>query len=171
MLLGFISILLTVFQAQIVKICVPVDTMTHFPPCSLSSEEADAAPEGHGRHLLAEATSGGYCAAKDKIPLLSVESLHHLHIFIFVLAIVHVTFSVLTIVFGGAKCKQWEDAIAKEVAIALKINSVHSKRKLLGIHENIGVLRYSDHFSSGVYLCRINNKEELQRFYVAANGN
>ncbi|KAL8157962.1 phospholipase D zeta 1-like isoform X2 [Apium graveolens] len=40
----------------------------------------------------------------------------------------------------------------KEVALALKINSMYSKRKLLGIHENIRVLRYPDHFSSGVYL-------------------
>ncbi|KAL6563556.1 hypothetical protein OROGR_002515 [Orobanche gracilis] len=117
MLLGFISILLTVFQSRIVKICVPIDTMKHFLPCSLPSEESDAAPEGHGRRLLAEATSGGYCASKDKVPLLSLEALHHLHIFIFVLAIVHVTFSVLTVVFGGAKIrqwKQWEDAIAED---------------------------------------------------------
>ncbi|XP_017975443.1 PREDICTED: phospholipase D zeta 1 [Theobroma cacao] len=40
----------------------------------------------------------------------------------------------------------------KEVALALKINSVYSKRKLLGIHENVRVLRYPDHFSTGVYL-------------------
>lgn len=40
----------------------------------------------------------------------------------------------------------------KEVALALKINSVYSKRKLLTIHENVRVLRYPDHFSSGVYL-------------------
>lgn len=40
----------------------------------------------------------------------------------------------------------------KEVALALKINCVYSKRKLLGIHENIRVLRYPDHFSTGVYL-------------------
>ncbi|KAK4405516.1 Phospholipase D zeta 1 [Sesamum angolense] len=40
----------------------------------------------------------------------------------------------------------------QEVALALKINSVHSKRKLLSIHENIRVLRYPDHFSTGVYL-------------------
>ncbi|PIN08802.1 Phospholipase D1 [Handroanthus impetiginosus] len=40
----------------------------------------------------------------------------------------------------------------KEVAWALKINSDYSKRRLLGIHENIRVLRYPDHFSSGVYL-------------------
>lgn len=40
----------------------------------------------------------------------------------------------------------------KEVALALKINSVYSKRKLLDIHENIKVLRYPDHFAAGVYL-------------------
>ncbi|XP_057488567.1 phospholipase D zeta 1-like isoform X1 [Actinidia eriantha] len=40
----------------------------------------------------------------------------------------------------------------KELALALKINSVYSKKKLLGIHENVKVLRYPDHFSSGVYL-------------------
>ncbi|XP_072958670.1 phospholipase D zeta 1-like isoform X2 [Typha angustifolia] len=40
----------------------------------------------------------------------------------------------------------------KEVAIALKINSVYSKRRLLNIHENVKVLRYPDHVSTGVYL-------------------
>ncbi|PKA48394.1 Phospholipase D p1 [Apostasia shenzhenica] len=40
----------------------------------------------------------------------------------------------------------------KEVAVALKINSGRSKRRLSCIHENVKVLRYPDHFSSGVYL-------------------
>ncbi|XP_062081905.1 phospholipase D zeta 1-like [Humulus lupulus] len=40
----------------------------------------------------------------------------------------------------------------KEVAIALKINSSYSQRKLLNTHENVKVLRYPDHLSSGVYL-------------------
>ncbi|KAM0954475.1 putative phospholipase D [Dioscorea sansibarensis] len=40
----------------------------------------------------------------------------------------------------------------KEVALALKINSVYSKQRLLDIHENVKVLRYPDHFSTGVYL-------------------
>lgn len=40
----------------------------------------------------------------------------------------------------------------KEVALALKINSVYSKRRLLDIHENVKVLRFPDHFSTGVYL-------------------
>ncbi|KAK9200399.1 hypothetical protein WN944_015596 [Citrus x changshan-huyou] len=52
-----------------------------------------------------------------KVPLLSITALHHLHIFIFVLAVVHVTFCALTILFGGAKIrkwKQWEDSASKE---------------------------------------------------------
>lgn len=40
----------------------------------------------------------------------------------------------------------------KEVSMALKINSNYSKRRLQGIHENIKVLRWPDHFSSGIYL-------------------
>ncbi|XP_031486451.1 phospholipase D zeta 1-like isoform X2 [Nymphaea colorata] len=40
----------------------------------------------------------------------------------------------------------------KEVPLALKINSVYSKRRLLSIHENVKVLRYPDHFSTGIYL-------------------
>ncbi|ONK63092.1 uncharacterized protein A4U43_C07F11340 [Asparagus officinalis] len=42
----------------------------------------------------------------------------------------------------------------KEVAIALKINSIYSKQRLLNIHENVKVLHYPDHFSTRVYLCK-----------------
>ncbi|KAL3328201.1 hypothetical protein AABB24_035705 [Solanum stoloniferum] len=135
MLLGFISLLLTVLQSSIVKICVPKDVVMHLLPCSLSEAPSHASPESqHHRRLLAEeeaAAAGGYCTAKHKVPLLSLEALHHLHIFIFVLAIVHVTFSLLTVVFGGAKIRQWkhwEDSIAKanyETAHVLKPRVTH----------------------------------------------
>lgn len=39
----------------------------------------------------------------------------------------------------------------KEVSIALKINSLYSKRRLLNIHENVRVLRYPDHLATGIY--------------------
>ncbi|WOK96099.1 phospholipase D zeta 1-like isoform X1 [Canna indica] len=39
----------------------------------------------------------------------------------------------------------------KEVPLALKINSAYSKRRLLNIHENVKVLRYPDHLSTGIY--------------------
>ncbi|KAK1428567.1 hypothetical protein QVD17_17404 [Tagetes erecta] len=120
MLLGFISLLLTVFQSRIVKLCVKESLTKHLLPCSLSDKKEASHPKLEGtshsiRHLLAKEV--GYCAAKNQVPLLSVEALHHLHIFIFILAVVHVVFSVLTVVFGGAKIrkwKQWEEAVTKD---------------------------------------------------------
>ncbi|KAA8548972.1 hypothetical protein F0562_000656 [Nyssa sinensis] len=58
----------------------------------------------------------------------------------------------------------------KEVALALKINSVYSKRKLLCIHENIRVLRYPDHFSSGVYLWSHHEKLVIVDYQIAFIG-
>lgn len=40
---------------------------------------------------------------QGKVPLLSLEALHHLHIFIFVLAVVHVVFCVVTMILGGVR--------------------------------------------------------------------
>ena len=40
---------------------------------------------------------------QGKVPLLSEEALHQLHIFIFVLAVAHVFFSATTMLLGGAK--------------------------------------------------------------------
>lgn len=56
---------------------------------------------------------------------------------------------------NNTECTTWLQIyvlLYKEVALALKINSVYSKKRLLSIHENVRVLRYPDHFSSGVYL-------------------
>ncbi|XP_021842834.2 MLO-like protein 1 [Spinacia oleracea] len=123
MLLGFISLMLTVLQGAISKICISEKYVKHMLPCSLKEKESAALSTtehfGRFRRFLSEAagSQSAYCARKHKVPFLSVEGLHHLHIFIFVLAVVHVTFSVLTVVFGGARIRQWkrwEDAIAKE---------------------------------------------------------
>ncbi|KAK8713085.1 hypothetical protein V6N13_148311 [Hibiscus sabdariffa] len=121
MLLGFISLLLTVFQSAISKICMSKELQRAMLPCKVEEDDED---EEHGvsggtRHLL---SSGGtnavrYCGTKNKVPLMSIEALHNLHIFIFILAIVHVTFSVLTVTFGGLKIqkwKKWEEEITKE---------------------------------------------------------
>ncbi|KAL4558473.1 hypothetical protein LXL04_036674 [Taraxacum kok-saghyz] len=122
MLLGFISLLLSVCQDRIVKICVNEPTMEHFLPCSLEDKKKMINPKSKHpstiRQLLEnKEKTAGYCAMKNKVPLLSGEALHHLHIFIFILALVHVTFSVLTILFGGFKIrqwKQWETCIREE---------------------------------------------------------
>ncbi|GER54598.1 MLO-like protein [Striga asiatica] len=185
MLLGFISLMLTVFQGRIVKICVPHDIMVHLLPCSLPSEssggnESNTSPEakGHNRRLLAEKAAGDMdyrimvklkekmlfaLPYLDKVPLLSLEAVHHLHIFIFVLAIVHVTFSVLTVVFGGAKIRQWkrwEDAIAKDnydTTHALKPQVTHVqehdfiKKRFLGLGKQSAILGWLHSFFKQFY--------------------
>ncbi|KAJ0792359.1 hypothetical protein HanOQP8_Chr01g0017191 [Helianthus annuus] len=78
MLLGFISLLLTVSQSRLVKICVKESLTKHLLPCSLSHKKEASSNKGyeatsHIRHLLAEeATTLGYCASK-------VTNLDHTH--------------------------------------------------------------------------------------------
>ncbi|KAG2722371.1 hypothetical protein I3760_02G125500 [Carya illinoinensis] len=115
MLLGFISLLLTVLQNRIAKICIPEKLASKWLPCEKKEESSsttahfqtllDSFIPGTARRLLAEA-SASTCAT-GKVPLLSTTALHHLHIFIFVLAVVHVAFCALTILLGGAKIHQW----------------------------------------------------------------
>ncbi|KAK4270037.1 hypothetical protein QN277_023124 [Acacia crassicarpa] len=138
MLLGFISLLLTVTQNGITKICVRPGLTRHMLPCK-EGEKSETATKSHFqsffsspdisgtvRRLLAEgsSSSSSYCGRKHKVPLLSLEAIHHLHIFIFVLAVVHVTYCVLTVFFGGLKIRQWkhwEDSIAKDNYDAQKV--------------------------------------------------
>ncbi|XP_051118253.1 MLO-like protein 1 [Andrographis paniculata] len=120
MLLGFISLLLTVLQNAIAKICIPKHFYDHWLPCNKHTAKTAVSHFSFpvGRRLLAAASdSAGYCDAKGKAPLLSLKALHDLHIFIFVLAVSHVVFSALTILFGGLKIQQWkkwEDSIEKK---------------------------------------------------------
>ncbi|KAH6558875.1 hypothetical protein KP509_1Z041100, partial [Ceratopteris richardii] len=58
----------------------------------------------------------------------------------------------------------------KELALALKINSLYSKRRLLMIHENVKVLRYPNHFASGVYLWSHHEKIIIVDHYVCFIG-
>ncbi|KAJ4747953.1 MLO-like protein [Rhynchospora pubera] len=91
MLLGFISLLLTVSQGLISNICVPKMVSSRMLPCK---EEAIKPSNAVGNES---------CPKGGEVPLLSLEALHQLHIFIFVLAVVHVVFCATTMVLGGAK--------------------------------------------------------------------
>ncbi|CAK9328526.1 unnamed protein product [Citrullus colocynthis] len=187
MLLGFISLLLTVFQGTISKLCVPESLTEHLLPCDLKdkAKAEHGSPSGEtgssttthfqtffvssisgtARRLLSEgsASQTGYCAKKNKVPLLSLEALHHLHIFIFILAIVHVTFCVLTVVFGGLKIRQWkhwEDSIAKEnydteQVLKPKVTHVHQhafiKDHFLGFGKDSALLGWLHSFLKQFY--------------------
>ncbi|KAK3022433.1 hypothetical protein RJ639_047663 [Escallonia herrerae] len=121
MLLGFISLLLTVGQGPISNICIPKKVGATWHPCNKEEEgkrnkSDDSEDEGRRRRLLALSNmgSGGVrrvlaaagedkCAAKGKVPFVSADGIHQLHIFIFVLAVFHVLYCVLTMALGRAK--------------------------------------------------------------------
>ncbi|XP_056161317.1 MLO-like protein 1 [Syzygium oleosum] len=114
MLLGFISLLLAVFQTRIGKICISDRLANSWLPCKKPNSSSTvasfttssfASSGARGRRLLAEA-SDTYCSKNGKVPLLSVEALHHLDIFIFVLATFHVVLCVLKVLLGYAKIRQ-----------------------------------------------------------------
>ncbi|XP_048127344.1 MLO-like protein 15 [Rhodamnia argentea] len=124
MLLGFISLLLAVFQTRIGKICIPERLANEWLPCkrrdssSATARFADFFPSAgtRGRRLLAEASaSTDFCSEKGKVPLLTAEALHHLDIFLFVLATFHVILCVFKILLGYKKIHQWRDVADLEV--------------------------------------------------------
>lgn len=180
MLLGFISLLLTVFQSNINEICIEKHKTDDWLPCKKKSADTKTTAHfqtttaffssllpggGSGRRLLAEASaSAGYCEKKGKAPLLSLTALHHLHIFIFALAVSHVIFSALTILFSSIKIRQWknwEDAIQKkqeydpEEALQTKFTHVQDhdfiRDHFLGVGKDSAVLGWVDAFFKQFY--------------------
>ncbi|GLJ39967.1 hypothetical protein SUGI_0817660 [Cryptomeria japonica] len=129
MLLGFISLLLTVGQQLISKICISKKIAYSMLPCdkkedSDSESKTDPRDENHRkllwtsmssnqevpwRRVLASPAGGvDHCTQKGMYPLVSQSGMHQLHIFIFILAILHVFYSVLTMALGRAKMRQWK---------------------------------------------------------------
>ncbi|XP_057781219.1 MLO-like protein 1 [Salvia miltiorrhiza] len=164
MLLGFISLLLTVFQDRISTICIAQHLTYDWLPCKKVKDEDDGdGGAGHRRLLAAASDAPGHCELKGKAPLLSLKALHDLHIFIFVLAVVHVVFSALTILFGSLQIRQWkhwEDAIQKKEADPeqgqqAKVTHIHQhdfiRGRFLGIGKDLALLSWVHSFFKQFY--------------------
>ncbi|KAL1533398.1 MLO-like protein 9 [Salvia divinorum] len=162
MVLGFISLLLTFRQTYITEVCIPEKISRTMLPCEFKEEPYE---EGGGsdakapsqkaalrRRLLSfeqRMLAGGGDSAKGCddgfVPLISVSALHHLHIFIFFLAVFHVFYSAITMMLGRLKIrgwKDWERQIAEETdgtsGISALVYDKRKERKLmlqdLGLH-------------------------------------
>ncbi|CAN1781666.1 MLO protein homolog 1 [Linum perenne] len=136
MLMGFISLLLTAGTRAIPKICISPKLGRTMLPCSTGvdddhSYKDDGGGEGERRKLLSfddfhgnswhrmlAGAEGGadYCSSKGKVPLISVTGVHQLHIFVFVLAVFHILYCVITMTLGRAKVaffRQFSGSITK----------------------------------------------------------
>lgn len=128
MLLGFVSLLLTVGQSLISNICIPTSVAATWHPCS-KVEEENLTPDtaegdssrrrlllalseyhsgGGARRSLAGSESQDKCAAKGKVAFVSKDGIHQLHIFIFVLALSHVLYCIITLALSKAKMRRWK---------------------------------------------------------------
>nr|DAD39183.1 TPA_asm: hypothetical protein HUJ06_013506 [Nelumbo nucifera] len=123
MILGFISLLLTFGQIYIAKVCIPEHFANTMLPCPYRAgglahgaedgeHKTESAGEGHHRKLLwneRRILSGGgdYKCMEGYEPLISINGLHQLHIFIFFLAVFHVVYSCATMALGRLKIRGW----------------------------------------------------------------
>ncbi|XP_057781776.1 MLO-like protein 3 [Salvia miltiorrhiza] len=119
MQLGFMSLILTVTQRSISKICIANEAADYMLPCRRQSQtkttqhlnKSQFQPH-HQRLLLAAASapsnSSDYCESKGKTSVMSVEGMNQLNIFIFVLAAMQIVYSLATMGLGRAKMKKWK---------------------------------------------------------------
>ncbi|KAF2565610.1 hypothetical protein F2Q68_00025639 [Brassica cretica] len=142
MLMGFISLLLTIGQNYISQICISESIAASMRPCSKSEELKEYPPknkdtgndegdeENSGRKLLELVESfiprrslatKGYdkCAEKGKVAFVSSYGMHQLHIFIFVLAVCHVIYCIVTYALGKIKVVSTSTMCSKPVEILL----------------------------------------------------
>ncbi|XP_010270524.1 PREDICTED: MLO-like protein 9 [Nelumbo nucifera] len=111
MVLGFISLLLTFCQSYIVKICIPEKITRKMLPCpyrpSNTEEEDHRRLLWNERRFLSTASKASKCKEGYE-PLISLNGLHQLHIFIFFLAVFHVLYSATTMMLGRLKIRGWK---------------------------------------------------------------
>ncbi|MED6183560.1 hypothetical protein PIB30_038964 [Stylosanthes scabra] len=147
MLLGFISLLLTFGTNYIKKICIPKGVGDTMLPCKKVEPGGDDGGDGRRgllsfeveedidvmlwRRVLATSTSGDeYCSTKDKVPLMSASGLHQLHIFIFVLAVFHIFYSVMTMLLSQAKMKKWKSWEAETSSLEYQFSNDPARFRL-----------------------------------------
>ncbi|KAG9447768.1 hypothetical protein H6P81_013896 [Aristolochia fimbriata] len=95
MLLGLLTLLLSVAQQPISKICIPKSMGDSFRPCQNTT-----LPDS----IVEEKT----CQRQGKISLVSSTGINELQVLIFVLAVFHVLSCILTMGLGIAKMNRWE---------------------------------------------------------------
>ncbi|XP_059430445.1 MLO-like protein 3 [Corylus avellana] len=104
-LLGFISLMLAVTQRPISKICISTKVAYTMLPCHKSA----ATLTSERRLAAAETTNASdHCASQGKTSFISQDGILQLNNFIFVLAVMQIIYSVLTMALGTAKMRRWE---------------------------------------------------------------
>ncbi|KAH7837107.1 hypothetical protein Vadar_009673 [Vaccinium darrowii] len=135
MLLGFISLFLTICEKPIANICVPRSVGETFLPCeTMTSDEEEESK----------------CEEQGKLSFLSRKGVQELQLLIFVLAFFHVFSSFLTFSLGIAKMKSWEYWEAETRTLEYQFSNDPRRFKL--IHQTSFGRRHLQFWSEHRYL-------------------
>ncbi|VVA36401.1 PREDICTED: MLO [Prunus dulcis] len=113
MKLGFVSLLLTISEVPISKICVAQTLADTFLPCKYVEDAEPAVSSAtqlsgsNSTTFSKEVNDENYCEAKGMVSLVSREGVLQLNIFISMLAVFHVLYCILTMFLGMAKMRKW----------------------------------------------------------------
>ncbi|KAK9267383.1 hypothetical protein L1049_009808 [Liquidambar formosana] len=132
MLLGFISLLLTVSEKRIAQICIPQSVGESFLPCSSVTESSDVVEETK-------------CAEQGKVSLMSREGVRQLQLLIFALAFFHSFSCILTFGLGMAKMKRWESWEAETRTLEYQFSN--DPRRFRLIHQTSFAKRHLRYWS------------------------
>ncbi|XP_062205857.1 MLO-like protein 9 [Phragmites australis] len=150
MTLGFISLLLTVTGRYISRICITEGAADTMLPCSLSRHSETEEPKGHGRRHLSGDPTNSFVCPKGMVSLVSADALHQLHIFVFFLAVFHVTFSFFTMSLGRAKTRIWKEW--EKETCSLTYEFVYDPSKFRLTHQTSFVRQYASCWSKSTIL-------------------
>ncbi|KAJ9694497.1 hypothetical protein PVL29_010132 [Vitis rotundifolia] len=128
MLLGFMSLLLAGTQETISKICIPHKYADKMLPCRKETEIQNSKVQQY-QHMATQFIGNLYddvlwqqyrrlvedqsanttdpCTSKDMVSLVTQKGIQQLQIFIFVLAVMQIVYSVLTMALGRLKMRRW----------------------------------------------------------------
>ncbi|XP_060177766.1 MLO-like protein 3 [Lycium barbarum] len=122
MQLGFLSLLLAVIQRPISKICIPNRMSNSMLPCNRAVLDSTKTIKGfehfsNSKELPSVENSVDHCGSRAMTSFMSQSGINQLNNFIFVLAIMQIVYSVVTMALGRAKGE--EIFVAFDVAIAM----------------------------------------------------
>ncbi|XP_074325890.1 MLO-like protein 12 isoform X1 [Apium graveolens] len=98
MLMGFISLFLTVTEEHIPHICIEKSLAFHFLPCNNNDSHDEIHTEESSK-----------CEEQDKMSLITRDGVQQIQLLIFSVAFFHIISSFLTFSLGMAKMKRWEN--------------------------------------------------------------
>ncbi|KAG6781874.1 hypothetical protein POTOM_011259 [Populus tomentosa] len=105
MVLGFMSLILTVTQRSIIKICISDKVANRMLPCRQTITKTTKATQ---ERILAAESGSDYCGSRGMTSLISQSGVNQLNIFICVIAIMQILHTVLTMALGRAKIRSWK---------------------------------------------------------------